>query len=364
MTRAISEDQVRARLSELYRGFGYLLFKVNKFEEYDLYAQYKNFLACKQVLTFSDTDGRLMALKPDVTLSVIKSASEACPIHKVFYNENVYRVPDDEEGFCEISQTGLECIGQVGVYETAEVILLAARSLEAISPDYVLDLSHVGVVAGILNDAGVSREDQAEFFAVLGSKNAPALNELCRTQELSDKVCADLTSLLEMYGPADEILAKLSGMDLPEESRRAVSELQTLSSLLDAYGNANIRLDFSVVDDIEYYNGIVFTGFIQGVAAGVLSGGQYDRLMKSMKKPGGAIGFAVYFNELESLWTEKKEYDVDTVLVAPEGADLPAAIRKAEALIKEGVSVRVQQSEPAGYTFKNKVYVKNGEVVS
>ena len=364
MTKAISEEQVRSRLSELYRRFGYLLFKVNKFEEYDLYAQYKNFLACKQVLTFSDTDGRLMALKPDVTLSVIKSASEACPIQKVFYNENVYRVPDDEDGFCEISQTGLECIGRVGTYETAEVIMLAARSLEAVSPDYVLDLSHVGVVSGILNEAGVSREDQPRFFAVLGSKNVPALKDLCAQFELSDKVCRDLTSLLALYGPVEDGLASLMEMDLPEESKKAAEELSALAALLAAYGNANLRLDFSVVDDIEYYNGIVFVGFIQGVAASVLSGGQYDRLMKSMKKPGGAIGFAVYFNELESLWTEKKEYDVDTVLVVPEERDLPAAIRSADAMAKAGVSVRVQQSEPEGYTYKNKVYVKNGEVVS
>ena len=102
MNTTVSEDQIRSRLSRLYRSYGYLPYKVNKFEEYDLYAQYKSFLACKQILTFSDTDGRLMALKPDVTLSVIKSASDRCPVHKVFYNENVYRVPEDGDGFSEI----------------------------------------------------------------------------------------------------------------------------------------------------------------------------------------------------------------------------------------------------------------------
>ena len=127
MNTTVSEDQIRSRLSRLYRSYGYLPYKVNKFEEYDLYAQYKSFLACKQILTFSDTDGRLMALKPDVTLSVIKSASDRCPVHKVFYNENVYRVPEDGDGFSEIPQTGLECIGEIGLYESAEVVMLAAK---------------------------------------------------------------------------------------------------------------------------------------------------------------------------------------------------------------------------------------------
>ena len=84
----ISEDMIRSRLSRLYRSYGYLPYKVNKFEEYDLYAQYKNFLACKQILTFSDTDGRLMALKPDVTLSIVRNAlfRPGCK-QKLYYHE-------------------------------------------------------------------------------------------------------------------------------------------------------------------------------------------------------------------------------------------------------------------------------------
>lgn len=364
MDNIISEDQIRSRLSRLYRSYGYLPFKVNKFEEYDLYAQYKNFLACKQILTFSDTDGRLMALKPDVTLSVIKSVSDRCPIHKVFYNENVYRVPEDGDGFSEIPQTGLECLGEIGLFETAEVIMLAARSLETICASYVLNLSHVGVVSGILEQAGIRREAQPEFFALLGAKNGPALDELCQRFDMDPTDRKNLLSLMEMYGPANEVLDQLRALSLPEESLRAVNELQEIDSLLQTFGSVRIHLDFSVVDDIDYYNGIVFAGFVEGVPSSVLSGGKYDRLMTRMNRRGGAIGFAVYFNTLESLWSTAREYDFDVALVCASEEDLPAAIAESARRISGGETVRIQCSEPKGYTFREKYYVRNGAVES
>ncbi len=364
MNTTVSEDQIRSRLILLYQSYGYLPYKVNKFEEYDLYAQYKNFLACKQILTFSDTDGRLMALKPDVTLSVIKSASDRCPVHKVFYNENVYRVPEDGDGFSEIPQTGLECIGEIGLYESAEVVMLAARSLESIHSSYVLNLSHIGVVSGILNQAGIRPEDQPEFFAVLGAKNGPALTDLCRRFDMESQAVSNLVMLTELYGPTEEVLAQLNALPLPEESRCAVEELKELDALLKAFGPSRIHLDFSVVDDIEYYNGIVFAGFIEGISSSVLSGGKYDRLVSRMNRSGGAVGFAVYFNTLEPLWFTEKEFDFDVVLVCPSESDLPLAIREANRCIAAGETVRVQCSEPKGFSFRTRYDVRNGAVES
>lgn len=364
MNTTVSEDQIRSRLSRLYRSYGYLPYKVNKFEEYDLYAQYKSFLACKQILTFSDTDGRLMALKPDVTLSVIKSASDRCPVHKVFYNENVYRVPEDGDGFSEIPQTGLECIGDIGLYESAEVVMLAARSLESISSSYVLNLSHIGVVSGILNQSGIRPEDQPEFFAVLGAKNGPAMTELCRRFDMDAQAVSNLMMLTELYGPTTEVLTRLRALPLPEESLRAVEELRELDTLLEAFGLSRVHLDFSVVDDIEYYNGIVFTGFIEGLSSSVLSGGKYDRLVSRMDRSGGAVGFAVYFNTLEPLWFTENEFDFDVVLVCPSEEDLPLAIREADRHIAAGETVRVQCSEPKGFTYRTRYTVRNGAVES
>ena len=91
------------------------------------------------IITFTDVDGSLKALKPDITLSIIKNNSGGS--EKVYYNENVYR----EMGgtFKEILQVGVGVGGPDRPYAEAEVIALAAKSLKILSEDYVLDLSDV-----------------------------------------------------------------------------------------------------------------------------------------------------------------------------------------------------------------------------
>ena len=129
------EERVLYALRGLYQRYGYSQFKMSKFEEYDLYAGNKDFLVSDGVITFTDTDGRLMALKPDVTLSIIKNTRQMPgSVQKLYYNENVYRISGSTRCFKEIMQTGLECIGDVDLYSLCEVITLAAeRTLNPIT---------------------------------------------------------------------------------------------------------------------------------------------------------------------------------------------------------------------------------------
>ena len=112
-----SEERAIFDLRELYQKYGYSQYKMSKFEEYDLYVRNKNFLISDNIITFTDTNGKLMALKPDVTLSIIKNDKDECDsVRKVYYNENVYRVASGTNSFKEIMQVGLECIGNIDSY--------------------------------------------------------------------------------------------------------------------------------------------------------------------------------------------------------------------------------------------------------
>ena len=102
---------------------------MSRFEEYDFYADKKDFLTSKSILTFTDADGRLMALRPDVTLSLIKHAGAG----KYHYSENVYRVPKNSSSFREFTQSGLEFIGEINAQEIIGVINLALLTLELLA---------------------------------------------------------------------------------------------------------------------------------------------------------------------------------------------------------------------------------------
>ena len=113
-------------LRTLYSRAGYRSYRMRKFEDYDLYSRNKDFLLSDRVITFTDTNGRLKALKPDVTLSIVKNIEDkpAC-LNRLFYDENVYRVSGSTGTFREIMQMGLECIGDAGNPAAAEVIDLS-----------------------------------------------------------------------------------------------------------------------------------------------------------------------------------------------------------------------------------------------
>ena len=95
-----NEEKAIFSLRSIYKQYGYLPFKMSKFEEYDLYVRNKDFLIGDNFITFNDTNGKLLALKPDVTLSIIKNTGdeEGCK-QKVYYNENVYRVSNGTHQF-------------------------------------------------------------------------------------------------------------------------------------------------------------------------------------------------------------------------------------------------------------------------
>ena len=103
-----------------------------------------------------------------------------------------------------------------------------------------------------------------------------------------------------------------------------------------------IRLDFSVVNDMKYYSGIVFKGFVEGVAEGVLSGGQYDGLMQRMGKKTGAIGFAVYLDLLENMHASKANTDVDVLVLYDANTPLTLLQTTVQQAVKSGKSVSAQ----------------------
>ena len=334
------------RLEELCRKYGYARYKMSRFEEYELYVRNKDFLQSDRVITFSGPDGRLLAMKPDVTLSIIKNAPEAPgAVRKVHYRENVYRQDRDSGNFKEILQAGLECVGDVGVYETAEVVYLAAKSLEALGEQTILSLSHVGLIRHCLEDSGLPASAAQQALDCLGQKREQELRQLCRDHGAKE------TLLLALLGARTiEDLAPL----LPENNE-AWQELVQIVALLEARGcGSRVRLDFSLGNDMKYYSGLVFKGYARGLPAHILSGGQYDLLLRKMHKNARAIGFAVYLDQLE----EPGDGALDTLLLCGDAApaEILAAVEKLPGTVLAAKAI------PADRTWKRLAELVNGEV--
>jgi len=343
-----NEEKAVFALRSLYKSYGYLPFKMSKFEEYDLYASNKDFLVSDRVITFNDTDGKLLALKPDVTLSIIKNAANDKSVkNKVYYNENVYRVSGSTGQFKEIMQTGLECIGNTDVSDTIEVICLAAKSLESVSPDFVLDISHMGILSAILDEASDSDRFKKAVTLKIAEKNAHETEALCSEYGISESSKKAIISLTSMYGEMSSVIERLAPICTKGRAKAALFELRTVCDFLAAESFADkIRIDFSVVNNMNYYDGVVFRGFLSGISEGVLSGGEYGKLLSVMGKESGAVGFALYLDLLSELDGESEEYDVDVLLLYDGATARETLFAKKNALISEGKSVSAQKSIP------------------
>lgn len=299
-----NEEKAVFALRSLYRKYGYLPYKMSKFEEYELYIRNKDFLVSDRIITFNDTNGKLLALKPDVTLSIIKSGEDIPGFkQKVYYNENVYRISGFTHQYKEIMQAGLECIGDIDVYDIFEVISLAAQSLALISDNFVLEISHLGLLFTALERACKDAVFVKKALHCIAEKNLHDLKQLCRQHHVENTQVEKLAMFIKVYGERKKVIRALSRIFKKED----LEELIVLSDLLDSLPYSDkIRFDFSVINDRNYYNGFVFKGFLDGISGGVLAGGQYDNLMHRMERKAGAVGFAVYLDLLEQLQEDRR----------------------------------------------------------
>lgn len=343
------EERTVFALRELYKKYGYRQYRMGKFEEYDLYLKNKNFLVSDNIITFTDTDGRLLALKPDVTLSIIKNMNyDLCPIQKVYYNENVYRVAKGTNSFKEIMQSGLECIGNIDDYTIYETLLLAAKSLEAISKEYVMDVSHIGIVSEVLDSVCISDSTKNEVIKAIEQKNLSQLSALEKREGADFSL---LKQLITTYGTLDEVLPFLKNIS----SSYAKDLINIVTALENAGLKNKIRIDFSITGDTNYYSGVVFKGFINGIPTSVLSGGQYDNLMSKFGRSERAIGFAIYLDMLERLDEDRNEFDVDTVLIYDETVSIDEVGTATKKLADSGNTVLALTEIPKGIRYKKLV---------
>ena len=188
-------------LRTLYSKHGYRQFRMSKFEEYDLYSKNKDFLVSDGVITFTDTDGKLLALKPDVTLSIIKNSKDT-PGHteKYYYSENVYRISETSHTYKEIMQTGLECIGDITLKDVCEVAELAIKSLSLFSDSFMLHISHIGLLNALLKEYVVSENNKESVLEAIAEKNGGTLKALYPEQFEA------LKCLTKNYNSTEEIL--------------------------------------------------------------------------------------------------------------------------------------------------------------
>ena len=313
--RLRADERIAMSLRGIYESYGYTPYKMSKFEEYDLYSSNIDFLGDGGVLTFTDVNGKLMALKPDVTLSIVKNFKGSTGTQKVYYKENVYRRTGRGENFRELPQCGIECIGDIGSYETSEILLLAIKSLEATERPFKLEISHMGVLSSLIPDVLSAPDIKEELLTCIKRKNIDGIKELADMNGVDESDYAPLCEAISLNGNVDEVISSLKNL-CSNVGTSSVCELEdAVNFLIDLGYKDNIGIDLSILNDLNYYRSLVFRGYIDCIPDGILLGGRYDDLVKKMGRDCKAIGFALSLNKLEELSRNDNPDLIDAVVL-------------------------------------------------
>ena len=249
-------------------------------------------------------------------------------------------------------QTGIECIGEIDLYDLYEMVMLASKSLSLISDNFVIEISHLGLISALLEAAYKNNNFKQEALKYIAEKNSHDLINTFDRYEIADQNRERILKLISVYGERKSVLAEIEP-SLKGVADEFLAELKALSDMLDALPfSSKILFDFSTVNDTNYYNGIVFRGFISGISQSVLTGGQYDNLLKKMKRTSGAVGFAIYLDLLDEMPTDRAEYDVDVVIIYDQNTDKRYLAEIVEKTVGENKTVSVQSGDSANIRCK------------
>jgi ATP phosphoribosyltransferase regulatory subunit len=219
-----------------------------------------------------------------------------------------------------------------------------------------LDVSHLDLLSQLADSLGIREKDS--LFKFIGQKNLHELTALCRDCGIAESDIELLRWVATASGAPEKMLPQLRQKLTGQVSEATLTRFETLLSALEG----NVIVDFSVVDNIHYYNGFVFRGFVSGLPDPVLSGGQYDKLMKKMNRAAGAIGFAVYTDLLQRLAQQDEAYDVDVLLLYRQDTPLSAIRQAVLDFAASGRSVSVQKVIPETLRYKTLAKFNGSEV--
>jgi ATP phosphoribosyltransferase regulatory subunit len=308
LEEALEHEQTVQSLKRLFFSWGYLPVQTPVFDFYDIYRPFFDQSSSEKIYRLMDREGELLMLRSDVTLFLAKQLGRLenrdLPL-RVFYADSILRHQDAEDiSRNEFYQIGAELIGEPGYFADLEALMLLVRCLqEAGLSDYRIHLGSRAVFDAAL--CGLEDGEVSSALKAVSLRNASAVRGILSRGGRAKDETAFLTELFLYIGEADglrELMArgKARGF-LGEETERALLFLTRVWGELEQLKVSGLfRLDLSETASQNYYTGIVFQAYKDGVDSAFASGGRYDRLLARFGFDAPSVGFSLMLRKIES----------------------------------------------------------------
>lgn len=331
------------KMATLFESRGFSEVVTPEIEFLDVFTLRSYHMSEESMYKLSDRHGRLIVLRPDLTMPIARLVStrlqdQPVPL-RLFYNQKVYHATPSLAGHSdEELQSGIEMLGVCGKRSDLEAVSIAMEALERCgASDCRLEIGHIAIFNRLMEKLGIEDELKEEIRWCIEIKNYPALGDLVDSK-LPTEAAYQIKQLPRLFG-SDEVFDKAVALFQDDEITETVEYLRSLYNDLRKLGaKETVSVDLGIVNRTNYYTGVIFRGYISGFGQAVLSGGRYDNLLAEFGTPLPAIGFglnldAVLISLLDTL--PVKALSTPQLLVfAPDGHETDGLVFAREQIAK------------------------------
>ncbi len=331
-----------------FRSFGYQDIQTPTFEFFDVFSREIGTTPSKELYKFFDKEGNTLVLRPDFTPSIARCAAkyfmeESLPV-RFCYSGNTFTNTSNLQGkLKEVTQMGVELIGDASVEADAEAIALVITSLLSTGlQNFQISIGDVEFFKGLCREAGLSEETELALRDVISEKNHFGAEDLLIRENIPENYRKSLLKVTELFGnyEAIEEAAKLVQNSV---SKEALSRLEKLYERLKAYHvDKYVSFDLGLLSKYHYYTGIIFKAYTYGIGDAIVKGGRYDSLLEKFGKTSPAIGFVIVVDDvLEALSRQNIDIDIQTndTLIVYFDSTYTKALKKSFELREKGICV-------------------------
>ncbi len=380
---AARREQLSVCISDHFAAAGYELVETPSVEYLETLQRcaLQDRIDSPELFRFVDVDGRLLALRNDVTLALARVvASRFAPLtppYRLRYRADVFREQESLRGNeRQVTQLGVECFGLSREAGDLEITRLALGSLRAAGIDRVaLHLSDVGIIRALLSEAQESPQWREAFFTAWHGGDFIRARELAEDGTLTPARGAAIAGLLNLRGGSVALAQARSLLAGCPEAMDALAQITESYEALSAAGFADeVLVDFSLLPVFDYYSGLVFELYARqsdGTGLVLGSGGRYDSLMEQFGRPLPAAGFVFDLSQLERAATppstsgrrplriavpKGKLYDDSIALLKRAGIEVPGMDAPGRSLRLSGADYELIIAKPSDVA----IYVSRG----
>ncbi|MCH4188672.1 MAG: ATP phosphoribosyltransferase regulatory subunit [Megasphaera sp.] len=297
-------DRIQGKIISVIMNHGCKIIETPSFEDYDVYQHYFPQLRQQMIKTI-DTDGKVLVLRPDVTLPLVETAAREFPrpdqLLKFGYVSTVFREYFGRSTYGkDFLQGGIEILGDSSSECDGEVIVMAAEILKAVGVNNIrIDMGTAAYTQALFDSLPLNEEEKNRLRDCLADRNMVAMQHYLSTLSLPDDAAKALEALPVLFGPYARTLSKAKEYCINSAMWNALSRLEEIYDYILYAGFAdNVQLDFGFVSRLDYYTDMVFKVYVDGALYDVIDGGRYDTLSSHFGVDRPACGFGMNINLL------------------------------------------------------------------